>query len=194
MLNAEYWKTRYQENQIGWDVGYATTPFVEYFKHLKDRNTSILIPGCGHGYEGEALFKLGFTNITLLDYAAEAKTNFLKRVPDFPSDQFLIGDFFALKGQFDLILEQTFFCALKPHHRPDYAKKMFELLKQNGKLVGLLFKFPLTEKGPPFGGNKAEYLTYFEDKFIIQKMEEAYNSIGPRKGNELFFELEKPAD
>ena len=68
---------------------------------------------------------------------------------------------------------------------------MHELLVDGGKLVGLLFDFPLTEDGPPFGGNKEEYLTYFEPHFEIAIMERAYNSIQPRSGRELFVKLEK---
>lgn len=193
-LNADYWNSRYQENQTGWDVGYPTTPIMEYMKDVLEKNISILIPGCGNGYEGEALFNAGFKNIILLDYSERVKTGFLNRVPGFPPNQFLVGDFFKHNGAYDLIIEQTFFCALNPELRNTYASKMFDLLKPSGKLVGLLFKFPLTEKGPPYGGSKQEYLTYFDNKFIIHKLEEAYNSITPRQGNELFINLEKSAN
>jgi hypothetical protein len=64
---------------------------------------------------------------------------------------------------------------------------MKSLLKPNGKLAGLLFQFPLTEVGPPFGGSKEEYLSLFQDDFQIKKLETAHNSIKPREGNELFF-------
>lgn len=189
--NSEYWNTRYVENQTGWDAGEATAPFVEYAKSLTDKDVKILIPGCGRAYEGELLHNLGFTNVTLLDYSGVARQNFLDRVPTFPSHHFLVGDFFQLNGSFDLILEQTFFCALNPKLRPQYAQKMHELLKSGGKLVGVLFKFPLTEQGPPFGGSKGEYESYFKAIFHIKTMKECYNSIKPRKGNELFIQLEK---
>ena len=88
---------------------------------------------------------------------------------------------------FDLVLEQTFFCALDPSMRKDYASKMSEVVK--GHLAGVLFKFPLTEKGPPFGGSEEEYRELFSPFFKIITMEECYNSIKPRKGNEIFFHL-----
>ena len=191
-LDAKFWDIRYFEHNTGWDVGHPTTPFIEFTKTLTDKNISILIPGCGHAYEAEMLHNHGFKNITLLDYSNHAREDFLKRVPKFNPEHYLIGDFFKHSGNYDLILEQTFFCALKPQLRQAYAEKMFNLLNQGGRLVGVLFKFPLTEQGPPFGGNKEEYLGYFAKIFDINKLEDCRNSIKPRIGNELFINLQKP--
>ena len=190
-FEADYWDQRYVDHQTGWDVGYATTPLVEYAKSLTNKNLRILIPGCGHAYEAEMLFYQGFTNITLLDYSSYAREGFLKRVPNFPPEKYIIGDFFTHEGEYDLILEQTFFCALEPDLRPNYATKMHDLLANNGALVGVLFSFPLTEKGPPFGGSKKEYESYFDPLFTIKTLKACYNSIKPRMGNELFIQFEK---
>jgi hypothetical protein len=64
---------------------------------------------------------------------------------------------------------------------------MHSLLSEKGKLFGLLFDFPLTEEGPPFGGSKEEYLNLFSENFTIKTLETAHNSIQPRKARELFF-------
>ena len=98
-------------------------------------------------------------------------------------------DFFEAKGEYDFIIEQTFFCALSPDLRQKYAKKMVELLKPNGQLIGLLFNIPLNDDRPPFGGNQEEYKQLFSDFFEIQKMETAYNSIPERQGSELFVKM-----
>ena len=103
----------------------------------------------------------------------------------------LCCDFFELNGQFDLIIEQTFFCALDPSLRQKYAVKMHSLLNSNGKISGLLFSFPLTDEGPPFGGSIDEYHTNFNKLFDIQTMEKCYNSIQPRKDRELFIIFNK---
>ena len=68
---------------------------------------------------------------------------------------------------------------------------MHQLLKNDGKLVGLLFNIPLNEDHPPFGGNEKEYRKLFEQKFDIEIMETAYNSIPARAGNELFIKMQK---
>lgn len=187
-LDASYWNKRYQENRLGWDIGYPSTPLKDYIDQLQDKSIRILIPGGGNSYEAEYLYQNGFENTFVVDVADTAKRNFLERFPNFPKEQFLVQDFFELDTSFDLILEQTFFCALNPSLRATYAKKMNALLKPTGKLVGVLFDFPLAD-GPPFGGSKEEYLEYFKSHFAIEILEPCYNSIPPRQGKELFLKL-----
>ena len=188
-LNKKYWSERYNSNKIGWDVGEITTPLKEYIDQLEDKNRIILIPGAGNSYEAEYLHNNGFKNVYVLDLAREPLDNLLKRVPDFPEKHLLQGDFFDLDRQFDLVLEQTFYCAINPKLRDSYVKKMAEIVVENGTLAGVLFQFPLTEIGPPFGGSKLEYQDRFSPFFKIQTLETAYNSIPPRENNELFFIL-----
>jgi SAM-dependent methyltransferase len=185
VLNSEYWSNRYNENQIGWDLGEISPPIKAYIDQLEDKKLRILIPGCGLGHEAEYLFNKGFQNTCVLDFASEPILNFQNRNPKFPKEQLFIQDFFEHVGQYDLIIEQTLFCAIDPKLRANYAKKMVELLKPKGKLVGLLFNKQFQD-GPPFGGNKEEYLTYFSKYFNSIYMENAYNSIKPRQDSELF--------
>lgn len=189
-LSSEFWSKRYQEHNTQWDIGAPSRPIKEYIDQLENKDLKILIPGCGFGYEGEYLFKQGFKNVYLLDLSKEPLDEFQKRVPEFPSDQLLVADFFALKDNFDLIFEQTLFCAIDPVLRADYAKKSAELLKKGGKLVGVLFDKEFSA-GPPFGGSKEEYLKYFNPWFSKIYMEKCYNSIEPRKDSELFINLMK---
>ena len=191
-LNKKYWDNKYAQSKMGWDIGYVSTPLKAYIDQLSNKNSKILIPGAGNGYEVEYLFKKGFTNIHVVDIAFQPLENLKARIPLFPTDHLLHMDFFNLKASgFDLILEQTFFCALDPNLRKSYASKMYELLAPKGKVAGLLFDFPLKEDGPPFGGSEEEYREIFSQKFRIKVLERSYNSIKPRKGNELFFIFEK---
>ena len=184
-LSSEYWSHRYQQSEIGWDLGLISPPIKEYVDQLVEKNISILIPGCGSGHEGSYLFDLGFKNVFLLDFAIEPLENFRNNNTDFPKNQLIIGDFFDHKGKYDLVIEQTLFCAIDPKLRLEYAKQTSELLKPGGKLIGLLFNREF-ESGPPFGGNKNEYLGYFSKYFSSIYMESCYNSIAPRSGSELF--------
>lgn len=193
-MNKEFWENRYRSHNTGWDLGEISTPLKEYIDQLENRNLRILIPGAGNAYEAEYLFRQGFPDITVVDMAIQPLENFRKRIPENSSVKLIQKDFFQLEGEFDLILEQTFFCAIPVNLRKDYAKKSHELLAENGKIAGLLFDFPLTEDGPPFGGNKAEYLTYFSQYFKIEILERSYNSIKPRAGKELFFKFRKIKD
>lgn len=189
-LNKDYWENRYKTKETGWDVGKITTPLKEYIDQIEDKNLKILIPGAGNGYELDYFLSKGFKNVFVVDFAETPLQNIKKRIPEFPENQLIKSDFFELNGTYDLITEQTFFCALAPELRQKYVSKMHSLLSKNGKLFGLLFDFPLTEEGPPFGGSKEEYLNLFSEKFRIKTLETAYNSIQPRKERELFFIFE----
>lgn len=186
-LDKEYWSSRYQSNTTGWDLGKVSPPLKAYIDQLENKNLKILIPGGGNSYEAEYLHLQGFKNVYVIDLALEPLHNLLQRNPTFPKSHLIQGDFFELQNNFDLILEQTFFCALPPKRRGDYAIKMAELLEPQGKLCGLLFDTEFEKEGPPFGGSKLEYLTYFSPFFKIKILASSYNSIAPRKGKELFF-------
>lgn len=190
-LSEKAWDNRYINNDIGWDLGEVSTPLKTYFDQLENKNIKILIPGGGNSHEAEYLFKKGFTNIFVVDLSKTALQNIKKRVPNFPDKQLILGDFFDLKGDFDLVIEQTFFCAIHPSFREKYAFKMNEILSEKGKLVGVLFNVPLHKDRPPFGGNKEEYINYFKPYFNLKIFETCYNSFGNRKGRELFVKLIK---
>ena len=186
----EFWTKRYEEDRTGWDIGYPSTPLKEYIDQLENKEIKILIPGAGNAYEAEYLFQQGFSKTYILDISKIPLEQFSERVPNFPKENLLLGNFFEHQSQYDLILEQTFFCSFPPlrENREVYAKKMYELLKPNGKLVGVWFDIPLTGDlvKRPFGGDREEYLGYFQPWFEVQVMERCYNSIEPREGNELF--------
>lgn len=187
-LNEAYWSSRYQENETGWDIGCCSTPLKEYFEQLDNKSMSILVPGAGFGHEVKYLFDLGFRNVHVVDLAKEPLENLKLNCPDFPENQLHHEDFFEHNGQYDLIVEQTFFCALDLKLRAQYVRKMRELLKPNGKLVGLLFNRDF-EGGPPFGGNVQEYHLLFETQFQNVVINPCYNSIEARKGSEVFINI-----
>ncbi|AXT53459.1 methyltransferase domain-containing protein [Aquimarina sp. BL5] len=189
-LDAHFWSNKYKLHQTGWDIGYASPPIISYFNQLDNKDLKILIPGCGNAYEAILLFEMGFKNLYILDFVKETLNKFEEKQPNFPKSQILYEDFFSVQDQFDIIIEQTFFCALLPDQRKAYVSKMKSLLKPNGKLVGLFFENDFEKTGPPFGGNKKEYLALFSSSFKIKKLEKCYNSIPPRMDNELFFIFE----
>lgn len=184
-----YWNHRYLSGETGWDLGEVSPPLKAYFDQLEDKALKILIPGGGNSHEAEYLYRKGFKNVYVCDIATVPLRNLKDRVPEFPEEQLLHLNFFDLEDEFDLIVEQTFFCAINPEERTSYILQTRKLLKPNGKLVGLLFNIPLNEDRPPFGGSRQEYMQLFGTQFEIDIMETAFNSIAPRSGNELFIKL-----
>lgn len=186
-LDKDYWNERYLTNQTGWDIGGASTPLREYIDQLDNKDLKILIPGCGNAYEAAYLLEHGFRNVTLVDISELVVADVTKRYSSYKGKglTILCDDFFKLSGQYDLVLEQTFFCALDPSDRKRYVEKMASLIRPGGKLVGLLFNRAF-EGGPPFGGSVDEYKLLFSGVFRLRVMEPCFNSIKAREGSEVF--------
>ncbi|WP_010520011.1 methyltransferase domain-containing protein [Croceivirga radicis] len=189
-LNKQFWENRYKEERTGWDIGTISTPLKAFIDQLEITQLKILIPGAGYGHEALYLRSKGFKNVTVIDLAEQPLQHLKKS--GYPPTHLKQGNFFDLdKKDYDLILEQTFFCALNPKLRSKYVLKMYDLLNDRGKLVGLFFNVEFEKDGPPFGGSKIEYELLFKDFFDLRVLETAYNSISPRANKELFFIFEK---
>jgi SAM-dependent methyltransferase len=190
-LDAGYWNNRFENHDTPWDIGHVSTPLKEYIDQITDRQLAILIPGCGNGYEADYLLANGFTNITIIDISPVLTQQLATRIDSYAGKQLTIvtADFFALEGQFDLVLEQTFFCALDPSLREKYVAHMHHILKPGGKLAGLLFNKIFSHTEPPFGGSLQEYRQLFTPLFRINTLETCYNSVPQRAGSECFFIL-----
>ncbi|MCE3295029.1 MAG: SAM-dependent methlyltransferase [Crocinitomicaceae bacterium] len=191
-MDREFWEQRYSDQQTGWDIGSVSTPVKAYTDQLMDKNLNILIPGCGYGHEAKYLHEQGFTNVYVLDFAEQALAAFRELCPGFPADHILQEDFFTHSGSYDLIIEQTLFCAIDREMRDAYVEQVHRLLKPGGKLVGLLFDCEFNP-GPPYGGTREEYEKRFSAQFEELKIENCYNSIPQREGRELFIRLQKEA-
>ena len=76
------------------------------------------------GYEAIYLHQKGYTNVHVLDIAKKPLAEIARKCENFPEDHLHCTDFFDFKKEpFDMILEQTFFCAIPPNNREMYARK-----------------------------------------------------------------------
>lgn len=185
-----FWDQRWKDNNTGWDINRVSPPIKEYIDTIKDKSIAILIPGCGNAYEAEYLLDNHFTNVTLIDISATLVESLKKKFEGKPV-RIVLGDFFLHEGKYDLILEQTFFCAIEPSLRRQYIEKCYELLNPHGKIAGVLFGVVFEKEGPPHGGSRAEYEKLFSPRFKFLQLGICKNSIEPRRGNELFIEFER---
>lgn len=190
--DSHYWAQRYADGNTGWDIGYPSTPLRRYMDRLPDKDLRILIPGCGNAWEAAYLHQQGFRHVTILDIATAPLEAFRRQHPGYPPEHIVHGDFFAHTGTYDLVLEQTFFCAIAPALRTAYAVKMTELLTPGGILAGVLFNTTFEKPGPPFGGDLEEYRALFSNYFTIKTLEPETASIPPRAGTEVFIEGIRP--
>lgn len=189
-LNENYWTERYQEEQTGWDMGMPSPQVLHFVENQSGvgLDARILIPGAGNAYEWEYLVNNGYEQIYAMDISAHPLNALAQRNPE---NQHLLlhEDFFKHESEYELILEQTFFCALDPSMRSKYVEHMHRLLKSGGVLAGVLFNRSFPHDGPPFGGSKDEYQSLFSERFDVLHMESAEHSHPARSGSELFFHL-----
>jgi hypothetical protein len=126
-----------------------------------------LVPGCGRAYAAVALASAERTALGIDIAPTGVKAAQALITEQVPPDSPLAGrvtaqeaDFFAstadsLGGQFDLIYDCTFLCAIQPHQREAWAAKTSELLAPAGEVVTLIFPLgPLSDSGPPFTINE----------------------------------------
>lgn len=184
-MDSQYWNDRYISGATGWDMGEVSPPLKAYIDQVHNRDIRILIPGGGNSYEAAYLAGQAFSDVTVLDIAPvlieKLRTTFNRtRV------KVLEGDFFTHTGTYDLVLEQTFFCAIDPSRRVDYVRHMHSLLHPGGHLVGVLFDRSFPQEGPPYGGSAAEYEELFAPLFDIRVLQACYNSHPARQGSEVF--------
>jgi SAM-dependent methyltransferase len=190
-LDQFFWNTRWENNQTGWDIGQASPAITAYMAQYANKNAAILIPGCGNAHEVSYLLRTGFTNITLIDIAPKAVALLKEKYDKNPEVTIILGDFFEHQGKYDLMIEQTFFCAISPILRKKYVQQSAALLNTDGRIIGLMFNTIFDKQGPPFGGKIEAYKLFFDAYFKIEKMENCYNSIPPRANKEAFINLIK---
>jgi len=190
-LSEQFWEEKYLNGQTGWDMGVVSPPLTAFVDQWKSKESSILIPGCGNAYEAVYLARNGFRNVTVVDIAAAPLRNLHEKLDSGKLNTVRLQqtDFFELQGRFDLMLEQTFFCAIDPAMRSQYVHKAAELLSPGGVLAGVLFATHFADEGPPYGGTEQEYRTLFSERFCIDTMAPCHNSHPKRQGNELFIRM-----
>lgn len=192
LLDQTFWDQRWKNGQTGWDLSEASPAILAYIDQQQPPfDTHILIPGCGNAWEAKALVERGYQHITLCDISPTLCASLAEQFSSTPEIRIICGDFFDLIGPFDLVIEQTFFCALTPGLRSAYVNQMANIIRPGGFLAGLWFSVEFPFDGPPFGGNPADYLKLLEPYFTIREAGPCMNSVKPRQGNEWFIVAER---
>ena len=191
----EYWEKSYQSGDMGWDLGGPTPTFNDWIQSQTD-SLSICILGAGNGWDAINFAEKGH-NVTAVDFAESAINNMHTSAKERGVQINLIhSDIFDLEKlfnyTFDIVLEYTCFCAIDPARRMDYVKMTNQILKHNGKIVGLLFPIDKNiNNTPPFSINLESTISLFSKYFIIDTIEIPTLSIEKRNGREIFVIFKK---
>jgi SAM-dependent methyltransferase len=151
----EFWDARYASGQTPWDFGGAPAALGRFLARTPSPGR-VLIPGCGSGYEVRAFHEAG-AEVVALDFSAGAVSRARSLLGPL-ARCVLHGDFFLHdfgEARFDLVYERTFLCALEPARRPSYARRMAEVLRPGGRLVGT-FLYGREPEPPPYPMTREE--------------------------------------
>ena len=143
---------RFREGYKPWDAGGVPAALREFL--VREPAPRVLVPGCGSGYEVQAFAAAGH-DVVAIDFspaAIEAARHVLGEL----GRVLVQGDFFAHPlGEFDLVYERAFLCALPRPHWPRWAARIAEVIRPGGRLAGFFF-WSDDERGPPFGLKRGE--------------------------------------
>lgn len=144
----DFWDARFREGFTPWDAGGVPAALREFL--TRDRGPlRVLVPGCGSGYEVRA-FAAASHDVLALDFSAAAIAA-ARRVLGELGQLVVQGDFFTHPaGDFDLVYERAFLCALPRRLWQPWAARVAEVLRPGGRLAGFFF-WSDDERGPPFG-------------------------------------------
>jgi methyl halide transferase len=186
-LTPEAWEERYQTGQDPWNLGFPAPPLVDLLASAALLPGSVAVLGCGAGSDALFFAEAGF-EVMGFDFATSAIDRAQQNARDrnLPV-RFLQRDIFALPAefpqQFDYVVEHTCFCAIDVTLRSDYVRVVKDLLRTQGKLLGLFFTHS-RPGGPPFGVKPQEVLDLFAPHFDILEFRAAEHSIERRQGEE----------
>ncbi|TFK56081.1 S-adenosyl-L-methionine-dependent methyltransferase [Heliocybe sulcata] len=167
------WDKAWKENVTPWDAGEVQPPLrdlVEQNQVPLPRSGRAFVPGCGKGYDAifiASSLALDTVGADISPTAMQAAREYLGTLPPLPNGkvEFQTLDFFEYSvpnnERFDLIYDYTFFVAIPPARRPEWARKMADLLKPGGYLITLMFPMDQSKdtQGPP---HYVEYEHYEE--------------------------------
>ena len=147
-----FWSERFDRNFMPWDKGGVPAALRDFVAQAAQgvHAGTVLIPGCGTGYEVAYLSEAGW-DVTAIDFspaAVDAARALLGRW----AGRVEQADFFTFTPHKppDVIYERAFLCALPPRMRAEIAARWAALLLPGGLLAGF-FYFDDAPKGPPFG-------------------------------------------
>ncbi|MDH5526267.1 MAG: TPMT family class I SAM-dependent methyltransferase [Nitrospirota bacterium] len=191
-LGPEFWNGRYLTNETGWDLGQPSPPFVALHEAGRIVPCDVVIPGCGTGWEVAWLAARGY-RVTGIDFAPEALARTRARLDAEGADAELVSANLlappeSLWGRFDLLLEQTCFCAIDPIRRGDYVTAAWRMLRPGGRLLALFYAHG-KPGGPPYHTDPEEVAGCFGERFELHTLELTRHSHERRQGEEWLGEL-----
>ncbi|HTO49292.1 MAG TPA: methyltransferase domain-containing protein [Burkholderiales bacterium] len=177
----DFWDLRFREGFMPWDAGGVPAALREFLTR-EPAGRRVLVPGCGSGYEVRAFADAGH-EVVAIDFSAAA-IEAAQRVLGELGRVLVQGDFFAHPlGEYDLVYERAFLCALPRPLWPRWAARVAEVMRPGGRLAGF-FYWSDDGRGPPFGLKPGELEALLAPAFDRTEDAPAIDSIPVFAGRE----------
>jgi SAM-dependent methyltransferase len=189
---AEFWSESYRkwvsaETTPAWELNEPAKPLREVVPQIKIPKSRICILGCGLGNDAAFLASLGHI-VTAVELSPDALLKAREKHPEGANLKFVEADAFQFakkfRGEFDIIFEHTFFCAIDPDRRQELVQAWRSLLIEGGHLLAIFYVFERLG-GPPFGTSEWEVRELLSDNFEFLNWTRWKTSIERRMGREL---------
>lgn len=157
----EFWDERFQAGVTPWDAGGPPASLMRFIKRGGVQpSASVLVPGCGSGWEVGVLDQAGF-RVLGIDFSEAAIARARARLGERADRLLRHADFFQFDaGPFDWIYERTFVAAVGPDLWARWAERVVALTVHGSVLAGPFFIDPAvqahTRRGPPFAIRRDE--------------------------------------
>jgi hypothetical protein len=176
-----FWDERFARAFMPWDRGGVPAELRRFA--AAGQPGTILIPGCGSGYELTWLMEQGW-DASAIDFAPLAVER-ARRIAGRWAGRVVQADFFAWEPAqaLDVVYECAFFCALPPAMREQVVARWAGLLGA-GKLLAGFFYFGERPKGPPFGIAREELERLLAPYFDLVEESAVEDSLAVFEGRE----------
>ena len=150
-VDSDFWDQCYAEGKTGWDRGEVHPALRQWVDMDLLKPCSIIVPGCGRGYEVVELATRGF-DVVAIDIAAEPIQSLQKQLESNQVTAQVVRESifeFQPKEPVDAVYEQTCLCAISPAMRTQYERSVFRWMRPGGALFALFAQLENPSDGPP---------------------------------------------
>lgn len=185
-----FWNQRYQAAETPWALHKVPNALRSFLKRAK-KGGRVLVPGCGTHHEAIRAFQTAGFEVIAIDFSPVAIAETRKALGPNRTGGVVRADFFQydFRTRFDLIYERTFLCALHPRRWPRYARRVAQLLRPGGALVGIFF-YGTEPEPPPYPLTARQAREIFGQHFRLLRDTKVSDSVAMFAGMERWQEWE----